>query len=425
MKRTRPRLGLGRDFDRLWLGESVSALGTQLTALALPTLAILDLHATPLEVGLLTACTFAGYPLVGVLGAPLVDLIARRSMLLAMNGVRAVALGTIPLAGALGVVSLAQLAVIALVVSGATALFDTAYQSAVPELVREDQLLGANARLETSQSAANFAGPALAGWLIGLIGAVTTIAGDALSYLWSALMVSRVALASEPPRGPQANPFREIITSFALWRGYPPLVALAACVVISNVGNMAVRTALLLVAYRVFALGPNGAGGILAVGGLASVLGATLEGRVSARLGVGPSLVLATTVEGLAWAVAPLGFVVTPLLVLAVASIVSGLMTPIWNVNVVTLRQRIVARHEQGRVVAVSRAFATAGVALGALAGGIAASGLEASLGERVGLVSALTAGALIAGFSAIPLVVGRVAVMRTFTDGGTSKPIV
>src|SRR5207248_9367202 len=105
-------------------------------------------------------------------------------------------------------------------------------------------------------------------------------------------------------------------------------------------------------------------------------LGATLASRVSARLGVGPSLVLATTVEGLAWAVAPLGFVATPLVVLAVAAIVSGLMTPIWNVNVVTLRQRIVARHEQGRVVAVSRGFATAGVALGAFAGGSAASGL-------------------------------------------------
>src|SRR5439155_1754438 len=144
-------------------------------------------------------------------------------------------------------------------------------------------------------------------------------------------------------------------------------VALAVCVVISNVGNMAVRTALLLVAYRVFALGPDGAGWILAVGGLASVIGATLAGRVSARLGVGPSLVLATTVEGLAWAIAPLGFLLTPLVVLGVASIVSGLMTPVWNVNVVTLRQRIVARDEQGRVVAVSRAFATAGVGMGAL----------------------------------------------------------
>src|SRR5437764_12422451 len=126
-------------------------------------------------------------------------------------------------------------------------------------------------------------------------------------------MVSRVSLADEPPQGSRANPLREIAASFALWRGYPPLAALAACVMISNVGNMAVRTALLLVAYRVFALGPDGAGGILAIGGLASVLGATLAGRVSARLGVGPSLLLAATAAGLAWAGAPLRFVSRPL----------------------------------------------------------------------------------------------------------------
>src|SRR5213595_153958 len=158
MERTRPGIGLGRDFDRLWLGESVSALGTQLTALALPTLAIFQLRATQLDVGVLTACTFAGYPLVGILGAPLIDRIARRSMLLSMNVLRAAALATIPLAGAFGIVSLGQLALVALAVSGATALFDTAYQSAVPAVVRDEQLLGANARLETSQSAANFVG---------------------------------------------------------------------------------------------------------------------------------------------------------------------------------------------------------------------------------------------------------------------------
>lgn len=414
MERTRPRLGLGRDFDRLWLGESVSAVGTQLTALALPTLAIFDLHATPFEVGGLTACTFGGYPVIGILGAPLIDRFARRSTLLAMNGLRAAALATIPLAGALGLVSVTQLVVVALVVSGATGLFDIAYQTTVPRLVRDEDLLGANARLETSQSAASFAGPALAGLLIQLIGAVATIIGDALSYLWSAVMVSLVSIADEPRRAARPNPLRDIASSFALWRRYPTLVALAICVVISNVGNMAVRTALLLVAYRVFALGPDGAGWILAVGGLASVLGATLAGRISSTLGVGPALVLATTVEGLAWAIGPLGFVVPPLVVLGVASIVSGLMTPVWNVNVVTLRQRMVARDEQGRVLAVSRAFATAGVALGALAGGVAATALEATLGERAGLVTAMTLGAIVAGLSAIPLVRGGVLRLAT-----------
>ena len=188
---------------------------------------------------------------------------------------------------------------------------------------------------------------------------------------------------------------RDILVSFVIWRRYPALIAIAACVVISNVGNMAVRTALLLVTYRAFGLGPVAAGWILGTGGLASVLGATLAGRASTKLGIGPSLVIATTIEGLAWAIAPLGLAGAPFVVLGVASALSGVMTPIWNVNVVTLRQRIVAGSEQGRVVAVSRAFATAGVAIGAIMGGALATILEAALGEQMGLVAAMTAGAL------------------------------
>src|SRR2546423_9366849 len=126
MERTRPRIGQGRDFDRLWLGESVSAVGTQLTALALPTFAIFQLHATPFDVGVLTACTFAGYPLVGILGAPLIDRIARRSMLLAMNILRAAALATVPLAGGLWLLCLWHSALVGLRVCGAAARFVTA-----------------------------------------------------------------------------------------------------------------------------------------------------------------------------------------------------------------------------------------------------------------------------------------------------------
>ena len=64
----RVKLRVARDFDLLWAGESISALGTQLSTLALPTLAILDLHASAFEVGVLAACSFGGYPVAGILG---------------------------------------------------------------------------------------------------------------------------------------------------------------------------------------------------------------------------------------------------------------------------------------------------------------------------------------------------------------------
>jgi len=147
-------ISLGRDFNLLWLGESVSVLGTRLTSLAVPTLAIFDLHASALEIGLLSACSFAGYALVEILGAPtqstlppFVYRFARRPVLLAMNVVRAVALGSVPLVAALGLTKLWQLALVALVVSGCSALFDTAYQATLPRLIPAERLLSGNARL--------------------------------------------------------------------------------------------------------------------------------------------------------------------------------------------------------------------------------------------------------------------------------------
>src|SRR5713101_6392763 len=150
------RLMISRDFHLLWAGESVSAIGSQFSTLALPTLAILQLHAGPVAVGVLTGCGFAGYPMVGVLAGPLVDRSPKRSLLLAANGARALLLALVVVDAMFGRVALWQQALAALLVSGATAVFDAAYQTLLPSVVPADRLLGANARLETSQSLAYF-----------------------------------------------------------------------------------------------------------------------------------------------------------------------------------------------------------------------------------------------------------------------------
>src|SRR5207237_8562241 len=166
-----------------------------------------------------------------------------------------------------------------LVVSAATALFDTAYQAHLPSIVPAHRLLGANARLETSQNVAYFAGPGLAGVLIQAIGAVSTIVGDALSYVWSFAMV---ALIHPDDRvgslAPRRSVLGELRAGVALYGGYPYLPALGLCVAISNAGNLMVRTLFLLVAYRAFLLAPSVAGLILAGGGALGIGGAGRAG---------------------------------------------------------------------------------------------------------------------------------------------------
>jgi len=412
------KLRVARDFDLLWAGESLSALGTQLSTLALPTLAILELRASALEVGVLAACSFGGYPVAGILGGPSIDRLPRRAVMLATDAVRAAVLLAVPLAALAGQLALWQLYAAGLVVSAATALFDTAYQAHLPSIVPAHRLLGANARLETSQNVAYFAGPGLAGVLIQAIGAVATIVGDALSYVWSFAMV---ALIHPDDRvgslAPRRSVLGELRAGVALYGGYPYLPALGLCVAISNAGNLMVRTLFLLVAYRAFMLAPSVAGLILAGGGVMGIVGASMAGAISARLGIGRSLAIATFVEGAAWCVTPLGMIGEPALVLAIAAGASGFMTPVWNVNNVTLRQTLVRPDEQGRIVAVARAFGTAGIPIGTFAGGALAAALTPALGTAAGLITAMVAGSVIAAGSVVPLLVAGIPRIRHWSD--------
>src|SRR5947207_3044313 len=148
-------------FGRLWAGQTISELGSQVTVLALPLVAIKTLHAGPVAVGLLGAAETLPFLLIGLPAGAWVDRHRRRPLLLAMDLARAFVLVTVPVAYLLDRLVLAQLLAVALAVGVASVIFDVAAQAYVPALVAPGLLLGANARLETSRSAAQVAGPGL------------------------------------------------------------------------------------------------------------------------------------------------------------------------------------------------------------------------------------------------------------------------
>src|SRR5581483_6035524 len=147
-------------------GQTVSQVGTQITLLALPLLAITTLHATPFQVGLLAASETLPFLLVGLPAGVWVDRARRRPLLILTDLGRAVLLATIPVAKALGGLTLGQLFVVAFGTGTLTVLFDVAYLAYVPSVVDADALLKANSRLEISRSGAQLVGPGLGGALV-------------------------------------------------------------------------------------------------------------------------------------------------------------------------------------------------------------------------------------------------------------------
>jgi hypothetical protein len=195
-----PSGGLWRhpDFLRLWGAQVGSAFGSRITRTALPIIAILMIHATPTEVAVLSALGVAPGVIVGLFAGGHVDRAAKRPLLIGADVARALLILTIPAAAWLGWLSMPQLYVVAALVAAATTLFQIADTSYLPALVGRDLVVEGNARLGATESLAETAGPGMAGVLVQLLTAPVAVVVDAASYLWSALLLSRIRAPELP-----------------------------------------------------------------------------------------------------------------------------------------------------------------------------------------------------------------------------------
>ncbi len=191
-----------RDFMMLWAGQSISELGSSVTLVALPLCAVVLLHASTFQVGLLSALSTLPFLLIALPAGMVVDRVARRRLMISCDAFRMLVIGSVPVVGALGWLTLGQLFTVALLAGVATVFFDVAYQSYLPGLIGRDQLADGNGKLAATQSFAQVAGPSLGGVLYGLLraGAMTA---DAVSYALST--AATLAIRTPEPR-PEALP---------------------------------------------------------------------------------------------------------------------------------------------------------------------------------------------------------------------------
>jgi len=212
-----------RDVRLLLAGQAASELGSQVGGIALPLVAVLALGAGPLQVGLLTAAGTLSFAVLALPAGVWVDRVARRPVLVGADLVRGAALLTVPVAAGLHRLSLVQLAVVALATGMARVLFDVAYPSYLPALVGRDQLVRANAWLESSRSATQLTGPGLGGWLVQLAGAPLAVAADAASFLASAgCLLAIGTVEPRPVRAGRSALRRELAEGLGSCSASPP-----------------------------------------------------------------------------------------------------------------------------------------------------------------------------------------------------------
>jgi MFS family permease len=275
-----------RDFRQLWAAETVSQVGTQITVLALPVLAVTILHATPLEMGVLTALETAAFLVIGLPAGAWVDRWRRKWVLVVSDVVRAVALTSLPAAWLLDVLTLPQLFLVAAATGTATVFFDVAYQSYLPTLVARDQIVDGNSKLETSRAVAQVAGPGITGVLLRVLGAPLLIALDALSFLVSALFIGRIRhVDSTPDRATRRKLRAEIAEGLAFVVRHPLLRRMVACTSIFNLFSSMTMALLVLFVLRTLELSESTLGFVFSAGAVGGLLGAATAAWFVRRVG--------------------------------------------------------------------------------------------------------------------------------------------
>ncbi|MCU1574050.1 MAG: putative MFS-type transporter YfiS [Micrococcaceae bacterium] len=348
-------------FLRLWSGQTLSVLGTQLGQVAIPVLAVLLLGASTVEVGTLTASSTIAFLILGLPAGAWVDRWRKRRVMILADLLRAAAMLSIPLLWWWHVLEIWQLYLVAAVVGAATVFFDVAYQSFLPVLLPGRQIAGANARLEATAQISRIGGPALGGGLLAVISAPVLFLGEAVGYLASALLLTGAKDTEQPRSAADRRPLRtEIREGLEFVAHHKLLRRIVMCTAGLNLFSAMIFTLLPVVVLRHLNLGASGLGLILSAGSVGGLLGALWAPALARRIGEGTLIpfsallaAVAVLLTPVAVAVAGPGWLSIGLLSLSQALMDFGALA--YNILQVSMRQRICPPRLLGRMNASIR----------------------------------------------------------------------
>jgi MFS family permease len=454
------------NYRKLWTAATVSLFGTQVSQIAIPFIAAVLLKASPGEVGLLTTVEFLPFIFFTLPAGVWVDRFRKQRILVIGDLGRALFLVSIPIAYALGGLTIWQLYVVGFVNGVMTVFFDVADQSFLPTILERGDLVEGNSKLQISQSAAQILGQPVGGGLVALLTAPVAVLIDAASYVGSALLIlwirvagRRHATATPAAAAPGAGAGSTDDGATAGSAGGPS-IAIEAAVAAHDAGreraaadaddggmrqqimaglryighhrflaNIAASTAtsnlfsnIAFAIYPVYlyvtlGLSPATVGAIGGIGGAGVLVGALIASRAAKAFGVGPTIVGSIGLGGIVGLLVPLapqnG---SAFWFLAVAFFATGVSGVVYNVNQVSLRQAITPERFLGRMNATMRFLVWGTIPIGSLIG--------AGLSEVVGVHATIWVGAILGLFAFLPVLLSPVRSLREIpTDDPNVAP--
>jgi MFS family permease len=408
VSQTSSRLGLLRqhDFRQLFVADTISQLGTQISMLALPLVAVLTLRATAFQVGVLAACETLAFLLIGLPAGAWVDRLRRRNVLIAGDIGRAVVLGSVPVAWALDVLTMPQLYVVGLLAGVLTVFFDVAYQSYLPHLVGRENLVEGNAKLQAVQSVNQIAGPTAAGFIIQALTAPLAVALDAVSFAGSALYVGRIRKREpRPERGPDAHLGREIMEGLRFVLRNRLLRAIAMCTGSSNFFTSLWGAMVILLLARELRLSPGIIGVVFSFGSIGGLVGAVTASKIAKWLGQGQAIWISIAITGPIGLLIPLAQRGWLLWLAAFAFSATWFGAVVYNITQVSFRQGLTPERLLGRMNATMRFLVWGTMPIGGFIGGV--------LGGAIGVRPTIWVGVIGQALTFLPVFLSPLRSMR------------
>lgn len=396
-----------RDFMKLWAGDTVSVFGSQLVFFALPLIAVSLLDANAFQMGLLATLESAAFLIISLPAGAWIDRLPKKIVIVSGDIVRAAILLTIPLAWALGALSMFQLYLVAAGVGIVTVFFDIANQSYLPEIVDGGSIGDGNGKLQASQQTAGVVGPTLASGLVAAIGAPLTVGLTSVCMSLSSLFVSRIRHREAPPEPATRTGFiSEIREGLGFVLGHNLLRRITACTGLTNFAASGIFALLVLFVLTTLELSQVQLGIIMSASAIGGILGALSAASVQTRLGEGTSISVSAMLGGLSFFGMPLATVLPAFPTMLVASLVTGWAVVVYNIAQVSFRQRLCPKPLLGRMNASIRFLVWGPMPLGSLLAGI--------LGDRLGVSTTMWILAACSLAASIPVLVSPLLRMRT-----------
>ncbi|MFD9130335.1 MFS transporter [Kitasatospora sp. NPDC059571] len=375
-------------FRRYWTGQSVSAVGDQVTVLVLPLIAVATLHADAALMGLLAAASWLPSLLFALPAGGWADRRSdRRRVMIAADLGRAALLLSIPAAYGLGVLTAGQLFAVAFGAGTLSVLFDVCNAPVFVAVVPDGRFVEGSSLVNGSRALASVAGPGVGGLLVQVLAAPLALVADALSFLGSALTLHRIRPAEPPAEGRRGG-----VAAGLRFLARTPVMR-AALLGTATVNLFTFMIAALLVLYATGPLGLSAGllGLVLGAGAVGGLIGAAATGRIVRRIGIGRGVVLGLVAYPAPLLLIPAAHGGPAALLLLAAEFGSGIGVMILDITLGSLFAAVVPDRLRSRVSGAYQAVNFGVRPLGSVLGGVLGSTLGLRPALWVAAIGALT----------------------------------